>query len=229
MCTALVHLPEAKSQQAERCIEYILGKARMQLMRYEHHSSHVLLTNAMCEEALACLDLNFGMLASSSGARNLSTPETHTGSSEPDSLTGEISESINAPHLHARRQLLRTLGASTLTNDDIHNVQDGLESTIRAARSKARETAEAVHSSIISSLAIAFCDFHSTKQALLDALMADTAHQTVFTGDQELSLRKVNLESLDGRLGSGLAKLDLEAVHQPNKDRAAIVNRWGTR
>lgn len=209
---------------AERSMKHILERAQALVMRYEQHSSQLVAINAVNEHLAKTFEsgqppLSIATIELSpmkAGRRTTSESERSLGGT-PRSLGSSATE-----------QLLLILGALPLSPPKPHKMQDKLASLATEASTKTKEGAEDIHSSTKIALVSHFRGLHGVQNSIHDSLLADTTHRTVVLCDQNLWSRKSTLESSNGRIGSGLASLNLEKAQESSKDRDVLVDRWAT-
>jgi len=134
--------------------------------------------------------------------------------------------SLEAPSNFDHRRLLSDLGIPSL--DELRNkdIGDVLDLTVSEKERKTRGISLSVEKSLDHTLTSYLKDSFCTQQILVDALLADTAYNTVGMFDPELRSEINTLEADIGKLGSDMADLDLEKLKTASKERELFVNQW---
>lgn len=145
----------------------------------------------------------------------------------PDNYEPEFDiASLAAPSNLDHRRLLSDLGIPALDGLRNKDIGDILNLTVSEKDRKTRGISLSVEKSLDSTLTSYLNDSFCTQQMLVDALLADTAYNTVEMFDPELRSEINALEADIGKLGSDMADLDLEKLKTASKERELFINQW---
>ena len=186
-------------------------------MRVEIHASHCAALDAVVNH-LHDLQTSTPQIRSLANAR-IGNPSSHF---ELRSREASLQSSSNLDP----RRLLGVLGVPPLDNLKPVDIEDILDLTASDKERKTSDASSSVERSINKVLTLYLNGSFSTQQTVVDALLADTAYQTVEMFDPELRSQINALEADIGKLGAEMVDFDLGKLEMLSQERDRFVNQW---